>query len=378
MSRSLMLGSLVLGLVGCSGWDVETKYLERVLSSRATSGSEGYATFRVPLPQDFSATGGLFRFDAVEDGQTVYVDRVETEDGTVLRRFLSETDVGEFPTGAVTSQRLNHFNWPIDDGDAELTGEQLRVVVGAITADGANLSAGSRIDVNAILTNDEDFTVGELTVYVHWTAGLEQDPDLKRSVDQGLARMQDIYAEQGVNVIIETRTQEDDPLLAEGTLARPGFGSPEAWEAISASTDDLALDLVLVDTIAGTDAAVLGAAGSIPGGILPTERSGVIISTSANAGPDLTFSEEEVDLLGTTIAHEVGHMLGLFHPVETSYDRWDAVDDTEKCQGPAGCQGQLGTNLMYPTALCSDTSCLVQDGLTPGQVAVLHRYAGVN
>lgn len=378
MTRSMVLGTVLVGLAGCGGWDQESKYLERLVDGRATTGADGLAKIRIPLPDNFNVTKGLFRFDAVEDGQTVYVDRVETEDGTPLRRFLSEIDVDERPTGAVISTRYNHFNWPIDAGDAEISGDRLVVVVGAVGADQEFLSAGSRIDVSGLLTDDADFTVGELKVVLHWTAGLEKDANLRADVELGVAKMQAIYAEYGVAVTVENRTEDEDPSLAEGAIGRPGFASPERWDAISASTDDIALDLVIVDTIAGTDTAVLGAAGSIPGGILPSERSGLIISTSANAGPDLVFSDDEIDLLGATMAHELGHMLGLFHPVETTYEVWDAVDDTEKCKGAGACQGQLGDNLMYPTALCTTDSCLTQETLTEGQVEILHRYVGVN
>jgi len=375
--QTLVCGGLITGLAACGGWDEEPKYGERIASGSVITGSDGTGKVRLPLPDDFSTAKVLFRFTNVEEGQTVYVETIESADGTVLRNLFSDVEIDEMPTGAVSNQRINHFNWPIQDGDADLAGDRLVVTVGAVTSDGQNLSAGSEIDVQALLVQDTDFSGGLLTVYVHWTAGMEQDADLKADVEAAVAKMTAIYAEVGLTLNVEYRTQDDSPILAEGVISRPGFGSPDAWMGISESTDDLAIDLVLVDSIAGVDDAVLGAAGSIPGGVLASERSGVILSTSANAGPDLVFSDSEIDLFGTTMAHEVGHMLGLFHPVETNYERWDAISDTEKCQGAAGCQGQLGSNLMYPTALCDSDSCLAQESLTPGQVSVVHRYAGV-
>ena len=375
--QTLVAGGVLVGLVGCGGWDTESKYAQRILTSSTTTGTDGTVKVRLPLPSDFATSKVLFRFTNVEEGQTVFVDSVESDDGTVLRRLFSDVDVNEMPTGAVSAQRDNHFNWPIQDGDADIGSGKLLVTIGAVTATGATLSSGSEIDITALLNNDPDFSSGDLQVYLHWTAGMEEDAALKADVDAAVERMIDIYAAAGITVTVTHRTQADDPLLAEGVWSRPGFGSPEGWLALSESTDDLAIDIVLVDEIAGVDGAVLGAAGSIPGGILPSNRSGVILSTTANSGPDLVFSADEIDLFGTTMAHEVGHMLGLFHPVELDFARWDALSDTVKCQAAPGCQGQLGDNLMYPTALCDSTTCLAQDVLTPGQISVMQRYGGV-
>lgn len=379
--QSLLLAGVCAGLAGCGGWEEESRYLERTVSRTQYTGADGYARVRVPLPEDFNTSKMLLRFTNLEEDQTVFVEEVLDDSGSSLRNLYADVQVNEIPTGAVAGQRINHFNWPIDEFDAPdpgLAGSEISVIVGAVLADGTTLSEGSQIEIEGILTEDADYSTGFLTVYLHWTAGLEQDPTLQADVRAAYAVMQDIFAEYGVTVNVIERTQEDDPLLAEGVIARPGFGSPQAWEDISASTDQLALDLVIVDTISGSDPAVLGAAGSIPGGILSSERSGVILSTSANAGPDLQYSESEIELFGTTMAHELGHMLGLFHPVELSYDRWDALDDTNKCEGVGACQANLGDNLMYPTALCSGDTCETQMALTANQQSVMHRYVGVD
>lgn len=378
MLRAVWFSALLVGLSGCSPWEQESKYLERITYGTVRTGGNGVAEIRFPLPEDFSSSKVLFRFDNLEEGQTVFVSRVDGENGSIVRNFASEVEIGEYSTGAVSRQRQNHFNWPIDASDPAMPADELRVNIAAVSSDGETLSAGSDIGVEAIITDDGGFESGRLRVFVHWTADLEQDPELRASVDAALVKMQDIYWEFGVEVTVEERTQDDFSILAEGAVARPGFGTPDTWSAITASTDELALDLVLVDTISGSDPAVLGAAGSVPGGILPTPRSGVIISTAANAGPDLVYSESEVDLLGATFAHEIGHMLGLFHPVELTYERWDAVDDTPNCQGETGCQARLGENLMYATALCTASDCVEQEALTEGQIAILQRYVGVN
>ena len=68
---------------------------------------------------------------------------------------------------------------------------------------------------------------------------------------------------------------------------------------------------------------------------------------------------------------------GLFHPVETTYDLWDALDDTEKCTNENECEDDLGANLMFPWPVCDSSGCVSQNQLTPEQQGVMHRYSGV-
>ena len=122
-----------------------------------------------------------------------------------------------------------------------------------------------------------------------------------------------------------------------------------------------------------------GEAAAIPGPIVPTEISAVEISWIAHAGANGKFSDGEIGILGETMAHETGHDLGMFHPVEDGWQNWDAVEDTNDCTDMGSCEEKLGTNLMFPYPVCTSmTDCEAQDQLTDGQVGIMQRYVGVD
>ena len=360
----------LMALTGCNPWEQGSWWQLDTVTATLTTGADGYVKAKVPLPENSNISKMLLATTVLDGAQSVYVDRVESADGVVLRTLLTDVENSEMPTGAVAAQAINHFNWPIDAGDEPIAGDEIVVVMGAVNSDNT-LADGARLDVTALLSDDSDFSQGQMQVYIHWAGGIDEDAEIKSAVEGGVAEMKRIFALHGVTV---SETYLSWP---EGVLPRPGFGAPDEWTALSTSTDEFGIDVVVVDTIAGSDATILGAAGSVPGGIFPSAKSGVILSAAANAGPDLIYTNAEITLLGGTLAHELGHMVGLFHPVELSYDRWDAVDDTENCQTVGACQGTLGFNLMYPTALCSSSECNLQDELTEGQTGIVQRYTGV-
>jgi hypothetical protein len=101
----------------------------------------------------------------------------------------------------------------------------------------------------------------------------------------------------------------------------------------------------------------------------------VAISWLQHAGKDGTLDDQDVQTMGETMAHEAGHFLGLFHPVEFSdgtASSYDSLGDTPACSTRSDCDASLESNLMYPYATGA-----VQDDLTAEQVGVLHRWTGV-
>ena len=122
---------------------------------------------------------------------------------------------------------------------------------------------------------------------------------------------------------------------------------------------------------------ILGFAGNVPGSVRSGGRSAIAVSWLANAGTDGVFNEEEIRLFSETLAHEAGHYLGLYHPVEIDFSQWDALSDTEECSSQSSCQQALKNNLMFPYPICVGNGCVAQFELTEHQQIVLHNNTAV-
>jgi hypothetical protein len=78
--------------------------------------------------------------------------------------------------------------------------------------------------------------------------------------------------------------------------------------------------------------------------------------------------------MSETMGHEVGHYLGLYHPVEDGWRYWDALDDTLECGSTAECESALKDNLLFPYPVCTRDACEPQVNLTEAQRVVIGNY----
>ena len=120
----------------------------------------------------------------------------------------------------------------------------------------------------------------------------------------------------------------------------------------------------------------LGEAGGIPGpvGLFEMDGAGVIVAVDGHIwGSDL-----DTQTMGETLAHEVGHQMGLFHTTEDDGSRTESLQDTPACPASADdgdgyfsaeeCSDYDGGNFMFWVA-----GNLAQDQLSESQAMVLSR-----
>ena len=105
----------------------------------------------------------------------------------------------------------------------------------------------------------------------------------------------------------------------------------------------------------------LGFAAGIPGpnGVTGTAASGVMISVDTHLDGDGTTVL--TDLMGETMAHEIGHQIGLFHTTEDTGVEFDGIGDTPECglefdtdrddeMSAEECEALDGRNFMFWTS----------------------------
>ncbi|HET8939522.1 MAG TPA: hypothetical protein VFN67_39045 [Polyangiales bacterium] len=143
---------------------------------------------------------------------------------------------------------------------------------------------------------------------------------------------------------------------------------------LSAGAANTALDVFFVsdiETTTGADIGGITAGTPVAFGMHGGPGSGLVIAT------DMFVLDGRASELGRTLAHEVGHALGLFHTVEPNGVVFDPLPDTPACPltqdkddnaslDAKECAAYGGDNLMFPTTDAGDK-------LSEGQHAVLRR-----
>ena len=360
---SFMRWIFLLMTMGCDSLDMnKDSYLSGYSEDLCTEA--GVANLNIDISD--SETAMLITLGG---NDLIALDEIRDPDGNVVLNWNDWYTEKNFLTSAIwplSSEMV--LNWPIRAEDADLFAGQWTVTVAAVDSRG-NYKSGACMNATVQSKEDPSFSTANVNVRLVYANGVDELDEVTSAVNAAIDRWTTIWAPYGLypNVRITTGNINAD-------LPYVGDGSEEIYAITMDSYED-EITLVVGDTIdGGTE--YLGVAGSIPGTLTANTRSAVVIGWIASAGLDGAFSDLDISIMGETMAHEVGHYMGLFHPVEQTWDSWDACDDTPDCRGRSECESELGTNLMFPAPVCDFNDCLAQDQLSDVQVEILQRYTG--
>lgn len=263
------------------------------------------------------------------------------------------------------------FNWPVRAEDGKLAAGTYTLSFGAITPSGDTYyyAPGAKVDGTLQTKADSKISEGTVKVLVVYADGVGDEEDVVAATESAVEIWREVWSPYGLVIDVTYVDGAIDP-----ALDLPGAGGDALTQASEDGTDE-DLTVVIGETIDGS-VEFYGVAGSVPGSLIPSVRSAVVVSWLANAGGDGKFSDEDLRIYGETLAHETGHYTGLFHPVGIDFDVWDALDDTPQCGNQTNCESSMGDNNMFPYPVCDFNSCIPQDQLTDDQMGVSQRYTG--
>jgi hypothetical protein len=232
---------------------------------------------------------------------------------------------------------------------------------------------GRRLDLNLYYVGARDLVVYGERGIAPLSAALEEVERIFAPADIFIGEVRQI-AVQGE--LLERGTPLPEAEVSQGfarLLSQYGVlpQLPELFK-VSAGAANTALDVFFVadiDSRGGGDVGGISGGTPLPFGMHGTPGSGIAIAT------DMFLASGDTRALGRTLAHELGHALGLFHTSEVDGSAFDPLPDTPVCRDSDGngliaareCAAMGGDNLMFPTSDATDSL------LTPDQIAVLQR-----
>lgn len=216
------------------------------------------------------------------------------------------------------------------------------------------VAALARVRLDAVFGPDP--AKGVLRVNLCLTGALGISAALAKDhprIQQAVGQVQAIYATAGIEVQLALVDVAVPNLLVEHDAV-----DAELSELFATGAKlPLAINVFLVEQLyrnhSGSSQPIAGLAGGIPGPPLQvgTPSSGVVVSLSLGPGED--------DRLGTIIAHELGHFLGLYHTIEAAAPSGEALED------------QLADTDSNPKWLMHWAPGLGSAALSPGQMRLL-------
>ena len=381
---SLIIASIAL-LTACSGGgggggnddssddSGDTNRTPAIFSIGETTDSNGRATVSFSIPSETT------KFSIVAEVASAFTrfTSITSDDGTEHLTPGGE----QISLSNEFSPSVNTASVPSRDFDPKVDGEKTytATVEVASSESGRTPAAEKSLTFTVNTKADSDLRNGRLSVNIFLVGELAQTDAIRAVIDSALEEMIAIYRDEAKITVDITKLDVDGP----SSLPSPFLGSAFYLAAASGAPSP-AVNIFVGSDIEDGDGSILGISASIPGPPNPTLLSAVAVSLIAGAGPDGVYSSENVRTLGETFAHEAGHFIGLFHPVELiglSVIGNDPLTDTDLCSSTTEClsNSDLIHNLMFPTPVLDSSGLLVrQNQLSSQQRSVLNQYIAVD
>lgn len=377
--------------MACGGSSIEVPGDGDGTSTLPTTGSPGLTptpTDGVPemlaaeTYEDTTNNGGIVKVKVeVSDPTTAFMVTGQSKKKVSLERILDPNkqvvldwqdwwNSDESLTNAIYGfDKTTAVNWPIRSQDGPLAPGVWTVELSTLENSG-NYAPNSDITLTVHTKADDDLTRATARVAILWADGMDGKTKVVSAVERAVERWREVWALYGLTLEESYHPSALDPNL---TFTYTGSDTvAEATAGLPAGTLVLVVGEAVLDEFS-----TFGVSAGIPGTLTSSPMTFVVLAWTSHAGANGTFDDDEIRLMGETMAHEVGHYTGLFHPVEWDYNFWDALEDTPSCTSWQTCDSALGANLMYPYPICDFNSCAPQDQLTEDQRAVAHRYTGM-
>jgi hypothetical protein len=338
----------------------------RVLRKVKKSDSSGYITVNFDVE---AVETHLIVTAQPELGFDAYIDTLYAPDRSMLFYAGDYWDSRRARTNAIFASTSPVLNMPSLPKDDPLAPGKYELKVGVVDSS-AKFASGVKLALSIAMKSDVNLEEGELLINLVYAGGVDEDIAFMGGMEAVISKWKEIYEQTGIALSIVESTWPD------GELEPPSMGSEEEYIEISSNSSLRTIDIVIVPEITVWDD-LFGLAGHIPGSLESSPNAAVIASSSMALGTNGTYDPGEKRLFAETLAHETGHYLGLYHPVEITWDEWDSIDDTEECTTETGCLEAMQDNLMFAFPYCDASGCIPQTELTDDQGLAMNMYVGV-